>query len=127
MVGGAAACPLRLLCFQTWFTFLQSPDEYTVPDCRNNHRVHRKIREIIVVSIFQAGLTGFERGMQGVQKAAGEIASASHSNLESSEKPVKEIAESLIDAKISARQAEASVAVIKAGDEAIGSILDVIA
>lgn len=80
-----------------------------------------------MVSILQTGLIGVQRGMQGLQKAAGEIASASHFNSESSEKPAKDIVESLIEAKVSSRQVEASVKAIQAGEEAIGSILDVMA
>ncbi|MCH8135324.1 MAG: hypothetical protein IIB77_05015 [Proteobacteria bacterium] len=62
-----------------------------------------------------------------MQKAAGEIASASHFNPESSEKPAKDIVESLVEAKVSSRQVEASVKAIKAGEDAIGSILNVMA
>ena len=62
-----------------------------------------------------------------MQKASEEIASASHFNPESSEKPAKDIVESLVEAKVSSRQVEASVKTIKAGEEAMRSILDVMA
>ncbi|NQV69888.1 MAG: hypothetical protein HQ498_07670 [Pseudohongiella sp.] len=62
-----------------------------------------------------------------MQKAAGEIASASHLSPKSSEKPGKDIVESLVEAKASSRQVEASIKAIRAGEEVIGSILDVMA
>ena len=78
-------------------------------------------------SITQTGLIGIQKGMQGMQKAASEIASASHFNPQSPETsaPRKDIVESLVDMKRSSHQVQASVQVIKAGDVVIGSLLDV--
>ncbi len=80
-----------------------------------------------MVSIIQTGLTAIQRGAQGLQNAAAEIASVGHFNPQSLENPPKAIVESLLEAKVGSHQIQASFEVVKAGDEAIGAILNVMA
>lgn len=79
--------------------------------------------------ITQSGLIGIQKGMQGMQKAAGEIASAKHFNLQNPEESAsgKTLVESIVEMKASSHQVQASAKVVKAADEMIGSILDVLA
>ena len=93
-----------------------------------------------MTSITDTGLAGIQRGLQGMQKAAQEIASANNFNPQPPEAraaqqpqqhevkiPDKEMVESLVAAKQAALQVEASAKMIVSADEAMGTLLDVMA
>ena len=127
-----------------------------------------------MVSVSQAGLSGIQKGMQGMQKAASEIASANHSNPQKATSEMvpashsnpqkvaneiasasrsnpqkatsemapashsnsqkveettsdKDIVESLLETKTSVYQVQVSAKVVKAADEILGSMIDVMA
>ena len=67
------------------------------------------------------GLTGVQKGLDGIQKTASEI--ASKDLMEGTD--TKNMAEDIIDLKVSERQVEASAQVVKAVDDAIGALLDI--
>lgn len=76
-----------------------------------------------VTSASHSALQGIQRGLNGLEKAATEIASADQNNGTAT----RGVAEPLVD-QISARnQVEASVKVLKAEDEALGKLIDEIA
>lgn len=67
-----------------------------------------------------SGVSGMRKGLEGIEKAAGEIASAD--SLEDTS--TSSLAESLVDLKASENQVDASAKVVKAVDEMIGTLLD---
>jgi hypothetical protein len=71
-----------------------------------------------VSSAFGSGLLGIQRGMQGLDRNAADIASASKSDEELP--PV----EALVESKVNRLQVEAGVSVIRTVDQTIGSLLD---
>ena len=68
-----------------------------------------------------SGLTGVQKGLDGIEKAASQL--ASKDTMEGAD--TKSIAEALIDLKVSERQVAASAQVVKAVDDAIGTLLDI--
>lgn len=65
-----------------------------------------------------SGLAGIQRGMQGLDKNAADIAQASKDT--TTTPPV----DALVESKVNRLQVEASAKVIETVDEAIGSLLD---
>ena len=74
---------------------------------------------IMIESIFQAGLQGVQNGIDQFGRAAQQIATSS--NVSSSD------ATSLVDLKQAQTNVEASAKVIKVADETLGSIIDELA
>ena len=73
-------------------------------------------------------LLGIQRGMNGLRENAAEIASAGNFNRPepgTATNPVRDIAEPLVESRQNARQVEASVKVLEAENQAIGTLLDV--
>lgn len=68
---------------------------------------------------YQSALTGIQRGMQGLERAAGEVASAERMN-----RGEAVSAEPLVDAKVYQRAVEANVKVLKTTNETLGTLLD---
>ena len=68
-----------------------------------------------------SALTGIQQGVNGMQGNASQIASAS---MMKSENP-STLAESLIDLRANQHQVSASVKVLKAADDMIGTLLDI--
>ncbi len=68
-------------------------------------------------SAFGNAVTGIQRGMQGLDRNADEIAKASTGE-------GGDITQPLVDSHINQLQAEASVKMVKTIDETIGSLLD---
>lgn len=66
-------------------------------------------------------LNGIQRGIDGLQRNAAEIAGVSGSN--GSE--VRSLTEPLVELRTNVQQVEASVQVLKAEDRALGALLDV--
>ena len=66
-------------------------------------------------------LNGIQRGMEGLQRSAVEIASADRMNGED----VRSVAEPLVEQIQHATQVEASVKVLKTENDMLGSLLDV--
>lgn len=71
-----------------------------------------------ISSAFGSGLLGIQRGVQGLDRNAAEIARASKSTEELS--PV----DALVNSKVNRLQVEASASVIRTVDETIGSLFD---
>ena len=74
-----------------------------------------------ISSISSSGLQGIHQGLDNVRKDAQSIASASTHR----EENTQDIAEALVDLNSDARNTEASVKVVKAADEVLGSLLDI--
>ena len=73
-------------------------------------------------------LAGIQRGMDGLRENAAEIASADRMNAPTAGEPVdtvRDVAQPLVESRQNARQVEASVKVLEAENQAIGSLLDV--
>ena len=68
-----------------------------------------------------SGLTGMQKGLDGIEKTASQI--ASKDTLEGAD--TKSMAEAIIDLIVSKRQVEASAQVAKSTDDAIESLLDI--
>ena len=73
-----------------------------------------------VSSVMGAGLQGIQRGMEGLQKNAKEIATLSSDE----DINIGDLAQSAVDMKLNELQVKASVAVIKTSSDTIGSLLD---
>ncbi|WP_455204316.1 hypothetical protein [Kaarinaea lacus] len=70
-----------------------------------------------------SGLTGIHNGLDNLKHDANEIATAVAKGDEST----SDLAKSLVDLNTDGRQIEASVKVVQAVDEALGTLLDVTA
>ena len=70
---------------------------------------------------FDSGLMGIRSGMEGMQKAAGQIASKDAMTVGGAQG----LASSLVELKVSQLQVSASAQVVKAADEMIGTLLDI--
>ena len=70
-----------------------------------------------VKSAFGSAVTGIQRGMQGLDRNADEIAKASKGQGD-------DIAGPLVDSRINRLQVEASASMVKTVDDAIGTLLD---
>ncbi|NKN32111.1 hypothetical protein [Marichromatium bheemlicum] len=77
-----------------------------------------------MISAINQGLQGIRVGTEGVRQNAAEIASAQTLNGPGS---TRELAEPLVEQTQHLRQVEASSKVVAAGDEMIGSLIDVMA
>jgi hypothetical protein len=71
-------------------------------------------------SAFANAVNGIQRGMQGLERNADEVAKASKGD-------GANIVEPLVESRINSLQAEASARMIKTVDESIGSLLDELA
>lgn len=67
---------------------------------------------------FQSAVNGIQKGLSGLERNSAEIASARQQGGEAS--PL----EPLLDSRLNQLQLEASVKVLKAADETLGSLLD---
>jgi len=72
-------------------------------------------------SISSSGLQGIQSGLDNLRRDAQSIASASTQR----EENTPDIAESLVDLNVNTRNTEASVKVVKAADEVLGTLLDI--
>ncbi|AHF03124.1 hypothetical protein MARPU_03950 [Marichromatium purpuratum 984] len=77
-----------------------------------------------MISGINQGLQGIRVGTEGVRRNAAEIASAETLNGQGS---TRELTEPLVEQTQNLRQVEASSKVVAAGDEMIGSLIDVMA
>ncbi|MBK1723275.1 hypothetical protein [Thiocystis violacea] len=77
----------------------------------------------MISGIGQAGVAGIQTGMEGLRQNATEIASARREDGSS----VRDITKPLVDQKENLRQVEASAKVFKASDEALKSLIDIMA
>ncbi|HKJ75632.1 MAG TPA: hypothetical protein VKA64_00335 [Gammaproteobacteria bacterium] len=73
-----------------------------------------------VNSANNSGLLGIQRGMQGLERNASEIASATAKQSDQSQS----VTDSLVESESNQLQAEASAKVVQTADEALGTILD---
>lgn len=74
-----------------------------------------------ISSILNSGLQGINSGLDNLRKDAQAIASATTQRDENT----SDIADSLVDMNINQRNTEASVKVVKAADEVLGTLLDI--
>ena len=72
-------------------------------------------------SLQVTALTGIQKGMNELQKNAGEIAGKSTMEGEN----IKPLMESLVELKANVQQLEASTKVLQVSDEMIGTLLDI--
>ena len=75
----------------------------------------------MIGNINNTALAGIQKGMNDLQKNASEIASKSTMDGENT----KPLIESLVDLKANIQQVEASMKVLQADDEVIGTLLDI--
>lgn len=74
-----------------------------------------------LIQPLNSAFTGIQRGLNGMQHSASQIASANQFN----QTGTKELTNSLIESKSYQLQVEASAKMVKAIDETLGSLLDV--
>ena len=67
------------------------------------------------------GLNGIHQGMERMRQDAHDIASA----VKKGDEDVPDLAQSMVDLKVDALQVQASVKVVQAVDETLGTLLDV--
>ncbi|MBA1148213.1 hypothetical protein H0Z60_14250 [Ectothiorhodospiraceae bacterium WFHF3C12] len=72
-----------------------------------------------VVNSFNAGMRGLQYAQEGLQRNAETIARAS-----TDDKATEDVNTALVESLSFSRQAEASVRVVKAADEVLGSLID---
>jgi len=72
-------------------------------------------------SINSSALQGIHQGLDNMRKDAHVIASANTQRDENT----RDLAEAMVDLNVNARYTEASVKVIKAADEVLGTLLDI--
>ncbi|NEX21965.1 hypothetical protein G3480_16910 [Thiorhodococcus mannitoliphagus] len=77
----------------------------------------------MISGVGQAGFSGIQAGMEGLRQNAAEIAGARREDGSS----VRDIAAPLVEQKENLRQVEASAKVFKASDEALKSLIDIMA
>ena len=68
-----------------------------------------------------AGIQGIQQGMDNLRRDAQSIASSSAKGNENT----KDLAESMVDLQVDKQQVEASVKVVQATGEVLGSLLDI--
>lgn len=73
-----------------------------------------------VGSVMGAGLQGIQRGMEGLQKNANDIANVGSDE----EVKIGDLAETAIDMKLNELQVKASATVIKVSGDTLGTLLD---
>ncbi len=73
---------------------------------------------------FANGLLSIQRGMQGLDRNAHEIASRP---ARGTDEPARDLAQPLVESRINLRQVQAGAAVVRTQDEMIGSLLDTFA
>ena len=76
-----------------------------------------------VSSIQQTGLEGIQRGLQGIEKSAKEIAIGSVTDSASG---VNSFVEPVMELKLYERSIEASAKVVEVADEVLGTLLDTV-
>ncbi len=72
-------------------------------------------------SLLDTALTGIQKGMNELQKNAGEIAGKSTMEGEN----IKPLMQSLVELKANVQQVEASTKVLQVSDEMIGTLIDI--
>ena len=78
---------------------------------------------MMIKSISGSALQGVQRGLQGVRRSAGEIASARQ--MRGSTSDTVDLTRALVEMKQSSYQTSASVKVLRTADQMIGTLLDV--
>lgn len=73
-----------------------------------------------VNAAYNNGLLGIQRGMQGLDRNAAEIAGAAGDQ----SGPTQDVVDPLVESKSHQAQAEASAKVVQTADETLGTILD---
>lgn len=76
-----------------------------------------------ISTTLQTGVQGVQQGIQGMEKAAGQIAQAATGEAGS----VGELAAPLVELKLYEQSVEASAKVVKTADEVLGTLLDTMA
>lgn len=76
-----------------------------------------------IAGVSQSGLTGIQRGMEGLRQNASEIASANRMDGSA----VRDISKPLVEQSENLRQVEASAKVLEASGEALDHLIDVMA
>lgn len=76
-------------------------------------------------SVFNEGLMGARRGMQGLSENAHAIASATGTPLEETDGTLQGMTESLVKMKQNELQTKASFKVIEHGAEVLGALIDI--
>ena len=71
-----------------------------------------------LISVFSAGLSGIERNLESFRKSVEKITRTA---------PLGDLPRDLVELTVSQRGAEASMATVRAADEMVGTILDVLA
>lgn len=74
--------------------------------------------------VLQTGVQGFQSSVQGMERAASEIARVGTTSADSS---VNSFVEPVMDLKLYELSAEASSKVVKTADEMLGTLLDTVA
>lgn len=78
---------------------------------------------MIIKSINGSALQGIQRGLQGIRRNAGEIASARQ--MRGSTSDTVDLTRALVEMKQASSQTTASVKVLRTADQMIGTLLDV--
>jgi flagellar hook protein FlgE len=78
---------------------------------------------MIIKSISGSALQGIQRGLQGMRRNAGEIASARQ--MRGSTADTVDLTRALVEMKQTSYQTTASVKVLRTADQMIGTLLDV--
>ncbi|MBU6950033.1 MULTISPECIES: flagellar biosynthesis protein FlgE [unclassified Hahella] len=80
----------------------------------------------MISSVLQSGVQGVKQNLQGMEKAATEIAKVGQPAEESGElRTVDDVVESIVDLKLYENGVKASAKVIKSADETLGTLLDI--
>jgi len=85
------------------------------------------VREVVygvvmsISGVLQTGVQGIQSGIQGMERAAGEIAQVSTSS------GVNDMIEPVMDLKLYELSVEASAKVVQTADELLGTLLDTMA
>ena len=74
-----------------------------------------------ISGVMQAGVQGIHSGVQGMERAAGEIAQVTMSS------GVNDVIEPVMDLKLYELSVEASTKVVQTADELLGTLLDTMA
>jgi len=76
----------------------------------------------VLPSMLQSGLSGISRGQESLQDIASDIA---HAGLKDGQNQTRDLTQSLIDLQQQELATLASIKVVEAADEVLGSLLDV--
>ncbi|MBK1720218.1 hypothetical protein [Thiocystis violacea] len=77
----------------------------------------------MISGVSQVGLTGIQRGIEGLRGNANEIASARQMDGSAA----RDVSKPLVEQTENLRQVEASAKVLKSSDETIGRLIDIMA